>query len=357
MNSGAIESSSIKSNLQNRQTFANSKRAWGLTALGAIAGILTSEFVLSFLVSGWNYPKTPIREIRQYTEGIAVSHFAADGFGTYGCRLTGNPVVPGAPTVLVLGDSHVVQEAVRDRQTFGAVIEHLSRSQAKPVNVKQYGWYDAAAPTYIANAPDLLRAVNPQTVVVLLNPTDFTREALDEGWYWLMKIHPDYSIDLVDIRLPEPHGRMAQIRDFVGRSHLMLALRRRSVLLFPGDSQAPARPAGPYPRQAEVPMIARASIKGLKAAYGNLLMVGYLPFCKEVCPPEPDSYETMMLDACRVEEVHCFSTRPAMSADLATNHRILRGFHNTDPGTNHLNADGIEVAATVIWQELAKQAR
>ena len=351
MTSGATVSTKIR----NRQTRANTRRAWGLTALGAIVALLTMEFVLRFLVSGWNYPKTPIREIRQYTEGIAISHFAADGFGTYGNRLTGNPVLPNAPTVLVLGDSHVVQEAVRDYQTVGAVIENLSRSQSKPVNVRQYGWYDAAAPTYIANAPELLRAVQPQVVVVLLNPTDFTREALDEGWYWLMKIHPDYTIDLVDVRLPEPHGRLAQIRDFVGRSHLMLALRRRSVLLFPGDSQAPSRPAGPYPRQAEVPMIARASIKGLKAAYGPLLMVGYLPFCKETCPSEPDSYETMMLSACQAEGVDCFSTRPAMHADMETNHRILRGFHNTDPGTNHLNADGLRVTGTVTWQEVSKR--
>ena len=356
MTPGAI--ASTKSIFRGRQTHADAKRAWGLTALGAIAGILGLEFVFSFIVSGWNYPKTPIREIREYTEGVSVSHFVPDGFGTYGNRLTGNPVLPNASTVLLLGDSHVVQEAVLDGQTFGAVIENLSRSQSKPVNVRQYGWYDAAAPTYIANAPELLRAVHPQIVVVLLNPTDFTREALDEGWYWLMKIHPDYSIDLVDVRPPDPsHGRMGQLRDFVGHSHLMLALRRRSVLLFPDASPAPSRPAGPYPRQAEIPLIARASIKGLKAAYGSQLMVGYLPFCKETCPSEPDAYEVMMLSACRAEGVDCFSTRPAMHMDMETHHRILRGFHNTDPGANHLNADGLEVAGTVVWQEVAKRLR
>jgi hypothetical protein len=323
--------------------------------LGVIAAILTFEFVLSFMVSSWNYPKTPIREIRQYTEGTAFSHFEADGFGTYGNRLTGNPLLPNARTVLIVGDSHVVQEAVTDRHTIGAVIENLSRSQSKPVNVRQYGWYDAAAPTYIANAPQLLAAVHPQVVLILLNPTDFTREALDEGWYWLMKIHPDYSIDLVDIRPPEPHGRLAQIRDFVGRSHLMLALRRRTVLIFPESSPEPAKPLAPYARQAEVPMIARASIRNLKAAYGNLLVVGYLPFCRETCPSTPDHYESMMLAACQVEQVHCFSTRPAMSADMQAHHRILRGFHNTVPGLDHLNVEGLEIAGTVAWQEISRQ--
>jgi len=353
MTPGAI--ASIKSTSPRRQTFAETKRAWGLTALGAILALLTTEFVLSFLVSGWHYPKTPIREIRQYTEGVAISHFFPDGFGTYGNRLTGNPVLPGAPTVLVLGDSHVVQEAVRDHETVGGVVETLSRSQSKPVNVRQYGWYDAAAPTYIANAPQLLAAVHPQVVVILLNPTDFGREALDEGWYWLMKIHPDYSIDLVDVRLPDPsQGKLGKLRDFVGASHLMLALRRRSVLLFPGSS-APSRPPRPYARQAELPLVPRASIRGLKAAYGPLLTIAYLPFCKETCPTEQDQYETMMLAACQAEGVECVSTRPAMHADMEVNHRILRGFHNTDPGTNHLNADGLRVTGTVVWQQVSKR--
>jgi hypothetical protein len=353
MDSGVIASAETISH--GRRTHARTKRAWVLTVLGAIAAILTLEFIFSFLVSGWHYPKTPIREIRQYTEGISVSHFVPDGFGTYGNRLTGNPVLPNVPTVLILGDSHVVQEAVTDRQTVGAVIENLSRRHSNPVNVRQYGWYDAAAPTYIANAPELLRAWHAQTVVVLLNLTDFTREALDEGWYWVMKIHKDFLIELIDVRIPEAHGRMAQIRDLVGRSHLMLALRRRSVLLFPDASQASARPAGPDPREAEIPLIARASIKGLKAAYGERLMVGYLPFCTETCPPEPDPNETMMFSACEAEGVHCFSTRPAMHAYMETYHRILRGFHNTRPGADHLNADGLEVAGTVIWQQMSKR--
>lgn len=355
MNPGVV--AQAKPAFRRFRTHADLRRAWGLTVLGVIAGLLTLEFILSFFVAGWHYPKTPIREIREYTEGLSVAHFIPDGFGTYGHRLTGNPVLPDVPTVLLLGDSHLVQDAVRDEQTFGGVIETLSRSQSRPVNVRQYGWYDAAAPTYIANAPDLLRAVHPQVVVVLLNPSDFTREALDEGWYWLMKIHPDYTIDLVDIRQPEPHGPLAEIRDFVGRSHLMLALRRRSVLIFPGSSQGPSQPPGPYPRQAEIPLIARASIKGLKAAYGKLLMVGYLPFCHETCSSESDSYETMMFSACQAEDVHCFSTRPAMSADMQMHHRILRGFHNTRPGDGHLNADGLQVASTVIWQEVSEQLR
>jgi hypothetical protein len=353
MSSGAIVPT--RTNFHPRVTHTDTRLAWGLTALGVAAGVITLEFILSFFVAGWHTPKTPIRETRQYTEGIAVAHFLPDGFGTYGDRLTGNPVLPNAASVLLIGDSHLVQEAVSDRQTMGSVVERLSRSQGKPVNVRQYGWYDAAAPVYIANAPELLRVLHPRIAVVLLNPTDFTREALDEGWYWLMNIHPDYSIDLVDIRLPEPHGRLEQIRELAGRSHLLLALRRRSVLLFPNEAMAPVHPPGPYARQAEVPMIARASIKGLKAAYGSQLMVGYLPFCGATCTAEPDAYEAKMLAACEAEQVHCFSTRPAMSADLQKNHRILRGFHNTPPGADHLNADGLEVAGTVIWQEVSKR--
>jgi len=38
----------------------------------------------------------------QFSEGFALSHFARDGG-----RLTGNPPISGAPTIVLLGDSYV----------------------------------------------------------------------------------------------------------------------------------------------------------------------------------------------------------------------------------------------------------
>ncbi len=326
------------------------------TGLGAACALLALDFVLRFFVVGWYYPKTPVREIRQFTEGVATSHFAADGFGTYGHRLTGNAPVAGAPTVMVLGDSHLVQEAVSDDETLGAVIERLSRAAGHPVNVRQYGWYGTAAPTFIASAPELLKAVQPRVVVVVMNAGNLGKEALTDGWYWLMRIHSDLSIELVDVRVPEPKGWLADLREFVGRSSLMLALRRRAVLVFQGADGSPADGA-PDPRAAELPLVTKASVLGLKDAYGSRLVIFYAPYCKERCDEKPDRAEVGLLSTCRALAVRCLSTRADMVAYMAAHHRILRGFHNTAPGAGHLNRYGLQVLGTAIWERALQDAR
>jgi hypothetical protein len=340
------------------------RRNWNrafLTGAGSITAVVVLELILRFFVVGWHYPKTPIREIRQFTEGVATSHFAADGFGTYGHRLTGHAPIPGAPTVLLLGDSHLVQEAVQDEDTMGAVIERAATEAGSPVNVRQYGWYGAAAPTYIAFARDLMQATEPRVVVVLMNSGDFGMEALTRGWYWVMKIHPDLSIELIDTRTPEPRGWPAAVREFVGRSSLMLSLRRRAVLVFDGVA-APkfwtsAGPPSPDSRLAEIPLVARASVHGLKEAYGARLIIVYTPYCREVCEETPEKSEGDLLEVCRVEVVRCLSTRADMRSNGEAHPYILRGFHNTAPGAGHFNVHGLRVVGTAIWRSVRADVR
>src|SRR4051812_40654205 len=89
-------------------------RQWLLTAAGVVAGLIVVEVGLYPFIASYSWPKTSVRTVRAYNEGIAESHFVPDDFGTYGRRLTGNKPIPGAPTIVIVGDSHVVQDAVRD---------------------------------------------------------------------------------------------------------------------------------------------------------------------------------------------------------------------------------------------------
>ena len=73
------------------------RNQWILTGLGVLAGIIAVELALYPFVASWYWPRGPIRTTRAYTEGIAAAHFTADGFGTYGNRMTANPSIAGAP--------------------------------------------------------------------------------------------------------------------------------------------------------------------------------------------------------------------------------------------------------------------
>ena len=327
-------------------------KQWIWLVAGILAGVVAVDIALYPIVASWHWPKGPIRTTRAYTEGVAESHFVPDGFGTYGHRMTGNPPVPGAPTVMILGDSHIVQDSVNDSETVGSAVERLSRAAGHPVNVKQYGWYDTAAPTYIAEAPELLKHTRATKVVAFLNFTDISAEVFN-GWYWQVRLNPDGSYRLIDERPPKVEDlNKVTIRDLAGMSRLMIAGRRRLINVLDASKAAPKSEA--VAAAPDVAAIANFTVRGLKEAYGDKLLIVFTPICDARCTDKPDAKESELLRACRAESAHCVSVREEMLRELRDNRRLTRGFYNTAPGKGHLNAVGLEASGRVIWNELAR---
>lgn len=328
------------------------------SVLGAVVALIVFELALRPFVAGWNYPAGPIREVRQYTEGMAVSHFIPDDISPYGHRVTGNGFLESAPVGVVLSDSHGLAEAVPDRSTVSSVIERLSRNEGKPLNVEMYGWTGAAAPTYVATANAIIEKWHPAWVAVVLNYTDLTQEplyGLGDAWYWQMKIKADLSIELVDLRPPVPSGKIEALRQYLGRSTLALSLRRRMVLMANAQQsvQLPQQTSDPVRDKTlkeQVALVPRASIKALKNAYGDRLVVIYAPECGVVGPLEPTAREKELFAACVDEGVRCSSVRDAMIAARDKQGRLYRGFNNTAPCAGHLNDLGQEIVAQEIWR-------
>ncbi len=321
------------------------------------------------LTAGWNYPTGPVREIRQYGEGVGiVSHYVPDTLSPYGYRLTGNGFLPDAPVALILSDSHGIAESVPDQATMSSIVERISRARGEPLNVLMYGWYQAAAPTYIAVADEIVHKWNPRWVVVMLNHSDLTEEpiyGLGDGWYWQMKIKPDLSIELVDQRPATPTGTLESIRQLVGRSHLALALRRRTVVFARAerpqpkgsinqvtevsDSSPGTAPTTLSPKE-QLALVPQASVRALKQAYGSRLFVVYAPNCHATGNEEPDEPEKKLFLACHDEGVVCVSAREAMLEVRERTGQLYRGFSNTAPGIGHLNEIGHQIMADQIWR-------
>jgi hypothetical protein len=324
-------------------------QALARSAAGILAAALLFELGLRPFVAGWNEPEGPVRTIRSYREGFSVAHFEPDGLGTFGNRLTGNPPVAGAPEGLILGDSHVIAEAVRDQETMGAVVERLSRAAGRPLNVRQYGWSSANAPTFLASAEPLLRARSPAWVLVILNAANISVYALTTTQNWRMELAAGDSYRLMDMRSPPTIGRLQSLRRQIGRSSLALALWRRMGLIRDrGDLEEPD------PRMTEeAARIPRVTVLGLKKAYGSRLIIMYTPafFGLDYDSAEPQEKEILSL--CAEQSVACFSTRSAMARERYEHDLLSRGFHNTAPGAGHFNATGHRVIGVEIWRYLA----
>ncbi|MGA3240145.1 MAG: hypothetical protein ABSG03_28045 [Bryobacteraceae bacterium] len=337
--------------------------AWARCALGILAAVLVFELTLRPFVAGWNQPAGPVRTVRSYFEGASVAHFEPDGVGSYGNRLTGNAPLADAPEGVIVGDSHVVAQAVRDQETMGAVIERLARAAGRPLNVRQYGWVSANAPTYLASADSLLRARNPAWVAVILNAPNISIYALTTRQNWRMEVAPDDSFRLIDMSPPQPAGELRTMGRQIGRSSLALALWRRFGLIQnrasnPLPSEEIFHPNEPPDRRdpqlaLEAARVPRATVLGLKRAYGPRLLIVYVPefFGTQYRSAEP--LEQQVLALCVQEGVACLSAREALARERYEQLRLSRGFHNTAPGVGHFNATGHRIVGQEIWRYFA----
>jgi hypothetical protein len=316
-------------------------------ALGILAAALFFELALRPFVAGWNQSAGPVRTIRTYVEGLSVAHFEPDGLGTFGNRLTGNPRLSDAPEGVIVGDSHVVAQAVRDKETMGAVVERLSRGAGRPLNVRQYGWTSANAPTYLASAELLLRARNPAWVAVIFNDSNIGVEALTTRQNWRMEVGPDDSFRLIDMRSPQSLSWLQSMRQQMGRSALALALWRRFGLI-----QNQASNETPFNPQLarEAARVPRITVLGLKKAYGPRLLLVYAPALFGTRYDSVDPVENEVLALCAREGVACISVHEALARERYDHFLLSRGFDNTAPGAGHFNATGHRIIGQEIWR-------
>lgn len=314
---------------------------------GCVVALLCLE--LAFHNFSGKSESTSGTEQRDYREGTAKSHFLPNGL-----RITGNPQIPGAPTVLLLGDSHIEAFQVGDKQTMGSVLERRLRANGKPWNVEQYGWSGADGPDYVFEASLVRKEFRPGPIFLLMTYGDVANTT-SEG---ARLVEKDGQV------VGEPAhlgGRPGRPPSYGGK--LSTKLKESAVLyaslvhfhlqIWPritggkGDQSSPDAHGGETSQQT-----VDTIVRGLKDSYGASLHILYAPnqpFSAD-SPAEPQ--EAAVLQACRTYRIDCRSLRSRMIQDLSVNHKIDRGFANTLPGEGHLNARGHQVAADEIYDWL-----
>jgi len=328
-------------------------------AIGVLSAGLFFELGLRpFVADAYDPGPFPVRTIRNYYEGFAIAHFEPDGLGQLGNRLTGNQPLSGAPEGLIVGDSHVVAYSVRDQDTMGAVVERLSRASGQPLNVRQYGWHGANAPTFLAAADSLLRSRNPAWVAVVLNSYNIGVDALMISSDWRIEVAPDYSVRLIHGPYPRRTALRETLRHWTVRSALALALWRRFGLirtrlaLESGTADTPSEQQD-LRLSEEVARVPRATVLALKKAYGMKLFIVYAP---PVGHDGVEPAETELRGLCAEQGVAFLSVREALARDRNEHHRLSRGFHNTAPGVGHFNATGHKIIGEEIWRYLCARS-
>ncbi|MFN2411563.1 MAG: hypothetical protein ABR535_00695 [Pyrinomonadaceae bacterium] len=296
-------------------------------------------------------------EIRQFQEGFAVSHFRGDGD-----RFTGAVNIENAPNVLILGDSFVEAVQVEDSHTMGAVIERLAAKESKPVNVHQYGWGGVSTATYLAIADAVKQRWNPQRVAVVFNGDDFSEISLATGRFWRMEINAEtlsYKVvpvqriaERFDSQLERVGFTSTDVYKLVNHSALLYLVIEKYLLSknSPDKNQNNENSAKDSSEQKIVTSII---VKALKEAYGEKLLIIYIPQISVNSNKEYEPAENFLQSACENENVNFISTRNAMINKRDKENLLSQGFFNTPPGVGHLNQIGHEVVAEEIWKKIS----
>jgi lysophospholipase L1-like esterase len=285
------------------------------------------------------------KEVRNYREGLAQAHFLPDWR-----RVTGNPQIPGAPTMLILGDSHVEALQVNDQETMGSVLERRLRAEGQSCNVQQYGWSGADGPDYVFEAPLVARKFPAKRIFLVMNGRDFLRTTTDavrlveRGGQVLAEATGPDSVMGHDVSYGRYWARKMK------ESGLIYAVSLRMHLdIMPRitEQKASAQVGDAAPLQVSRDSV-NLILRGLQEAYGDRLYILYTPRQPFSAHPPLEPPETMLMAECQTLGMACRTLRARMVDDLITNHHLARGFVDTQPGEGHLNTRGHELVAAEL---------
>ena len=324
----------------------NDGRSKWTAALGGVgAALLLAECTLRLFATGATLNGLPEGETyRQYSEGIATSHFRDDT-----SRETGNPILPNAPNVLILGDSHVPAVQIEDDETMGSVLERLARSQGIPLNVRQFGWsgqgYGVART--LAFGPELATRFAAERIIVVLSEGAMRTYPVDPAAAAALAAEAPPSVRNLN-PLQQIERRVAHYSVLV---HLLYvrALEEQGRISAELDSAPIQDPCVHQEGDSRAQVIA-----DLKHAFGTRLFVLYAPDIGLDSDDVPDCWESLLLPQCRQLGVRCVSLRSKMLTARRA-HILVRGFDNTRLGMGHLNRAGHELAATTLFDDLRPQ--
>jgi hypothetical protein len=323
------------------------RHAWFWFLCGAGVSLLAAELLLHPISGKYETP-TEI-EIRNFREGQASAHFLPNGL-----RLTGNPQIPGAPAVLIIGDSHVEAFQIPDDQTMGALVERKLRASGKQWNAWQYGWSGAEGADYIFAAPMFLEKFPTPYIFLTMNDGDFRTKLGEQA-----RISDRNGTVIAEGLVPNAvRGREPSFGGHLARKMKESGLIYGAALRFQLDLEpqwqehtASAQDAFP-PNGASSAELMEMIVRGLKQQYGDKLRVVYMPPQPFSAQESLEPAESLLMAQCQAQGVQCRSIRDRMIHELTVNHQLCRGFSDTKPGKGHLNARGHELVADEIFDWL-----
>jgi hypothetical protein len=327
--------------------------------LGVAAGVLLAFALFEGVarrVSWICYERHPVlgsviqpgRDARYCREGCGTSHWIEGGFRRVA------PLDPGAPVVLVLGDSFTESLMIDDDRVFTGQVEARLAASGSRIEIANAGRSGLAAPDYVELAPYYAATLAPRWTVIEVRPPDLGDDAFDPKKTHFVRdaaggvaVVPvprtvsSWNRFLAPLRRTSAFASFANVRllEFAGAA-------REEAPLFRATRRAPAaEPAEPYPIVAELDAMA--------AAYGGRVTFLFLPVYETRRPNRIGETEALVASTCALRGWSCVSLRAAFPEFTARGASPF-GFPNSQFNLGHMNEAGHDATAALLEAELRR---
>ncbi len=355
------------------------KKSWRKTAFNSVllfifilAGF---EIILRFFVSGVT-PKSyfspdfgprPVAgsTIKYVREGNGVIHYS--DFGEIA-----TPYGEGSP-IIVFGDSQTASYQVNDYENYVSVAEQELHDSGIKVDLRNYGYPAGTLADYAYLAPITKSQLNASVVVIQTSINDFLGQGGREG-YVLSSIG-NYFKENANGSLTLVHKPVEDNRAFykpliIKSALLSLSLDRlrlfRTVL---NNSLSSRRDTGDanmidpsVTKNTQSDSFIKnyqAQIAALHSAYtGQKVIIVFLPFAPLISGDQISLENTdsnlLLASIKQYDDWYVVDPSAEFKNLWVEQHKLPRGFDNSEPGTGHLNEEGHAIVGHLLAEKIAE---
>jgi lysophospholipase L1-like esterase len=325
---------------------------------GAALALVAAELVMRHYAFA---PRVVDREFGFVPQPGVTVHWHAEGSGhghwnAHGIRRQDNP--PGAPALLVLGDSITEAMQVDDDQTFSARLSVALRNAGQPMAVQNAGMAGASIARYAALAPRYDALLSPRWTVVQFDDEDLSK-ALSPLETHFVRDTPGGPLRIVELALGHGGAARLRTRELRARSALIQQLVLQSVG-FAGEwrrwtpfrADAPVRSPAPAPG-GELPV--EEELDAVAGAYRGRVTFLYMAAFDPARPERSSDLERRVEEICERRGFSLVNLRRTFP-DFARRGAAPYGLPNGGFNVGHLNPEGHQAVAAELAREIERLA-
>jgi lysophospholipase L1-like esterase len=367
-----VSHDTISSNKFNNISFTRKNRIKYLfqTVFWIIVVLVGFEIFLRYFVSGLTPMSSFDPDLGPRPVAGSVIMFQKEGNGIIHYLADGEIATPyqGGVNITVFGDSQTSAFQVNDNQNYVSVAETKLRGKNLMVDLHNLGYPAGTLADYTYWASLTQSKFHSSIVVIQISTNDFFGSGGSEGY--ILSAVGNYFTKNTDGSLTLVHtpvlDKYAQFKPIISKSALLgygvdrLRLFREIITIDSNDLKTANKmqpvSSAALPSDHQLANY-RAQLTALHTAYqGQKVIIVVLPSSPSIADGQMvldnSDYALLLKQVKQFDDWYVVDPLQAFQSLWIENHKLPRGFTNSEPGTGHLNVDGHAIVGQLLAEKI-----